>query len=183
LEREAGEGGPELVDTLVGDLADTTMEILEPYWGIVERDPADALALPVEQRADAILAAHRSYLVRCGVAAPPPFGRADPGRPAWSALLGIRSHALGQILGGAAGPKAVLPLCPKAALRLLSRDPAVVRWIRFAPVAARAEPVPDEDVVWTEAGRFAGLLQLIPLRTDAVRTSRPRQGHAGRTRP
>jgi hypothetical protein len=183
LEREAGEGGPELVDTLVGDLADATVEILAPYWGVVERDPADALALPVEQRAGAILAAHRRYLVRCGVAAPPPFGRSSPGRPAWSALLGVRSDALGQILGGAAGPDTVAPLCRKPQLRLLSRDPAVAHWIRFAPVAVRPERAADEDVVWTTAGRFAGVLQLIPLRTDVVRTVRQRHNNAGRKQP
>ncbi|CAM5352646.1 putative protein OS=Streptomyces rimosus subsp. rimosus (strain ATCC / DSM 40260/ JCM 4667 / NRRL 2234) OX=1265868 GN=SRIM_031610 PE=4 SV=1 [Streptomyces rimosus subsp. rimosus] len=39
LEREAGDGGPELVATLVGDLADGIAGILDPYWGAIERDP------------------------------------------------------------------------------------------------------------------------------------------------
>lgn len=82
-----------------------------------------------------------------------------------------------------------VPLCGPQHRRLLSADPLAVHRVRFAPEAFRrgtaepdGPPAPDgrptartahaEDVVWTPAGRHAGVLGLVPLRGDAVRTVR-----------
>ncbi|WP_236242223.1 hypothetical protein [Streptomyces sp. CC228A] len=48
LERERGDGGPDLVDTLVADLAAGARDVLTTCWARIERDPAQAGRTPLD---------------------------------------------------------------------------------------------------------------------------------------
>ncbi|MFH8410810.1 hypothetical protein ACH4FX_39465 [Streptomyces sp. NPDC018019] len=181
LEREAGDGGPELVATLVGDLADGIAGLLDPYWGAIERDPGAAAALPVDREVRALIDGESARLARDGVAAAPAFAR-DPGsRPDPAVLLGLAPDRVTRVLQEHGDGTGTVPLCAAEHRRLLSRDRHAGRGVRFAPDVTRhgdgpqpAEGPGADDMVWTPAGRYAGVFRLLPLRTGSVRTVRLR---------
>ncbi|MEW1718440.1 hypothetical protein [Streptomyces sp. NPDC093109] len=185
LERESGEGGPELVATLARDLTDAAMVAMKPYWGAVERGQAGAHALRrTEERVHDLLSAARRHLRRNGVLAPPPFTAADRTRTSSANLLGTDPHRPAELVGADADRQAVVQLSSPDQGALLSRDPAAAVWIRFAPEAVRAEvekawqasgSVPPEEALWTSSGRYAGLIRLTPLRMGVVNTVRSRR--------
>jgi len=211
LERAPGEAGPELVGTLVADLADAAVTTLAPCWGIVESSPDDARLLPVEERFEELLAVCRRVLVRHGITHPPPFVRYPERRTTPPILPDVGGDRLAQMLGAGDGPDGVVPLSAPEQQRLLSRDPAAARWIRFAPTSGRVAvgvsageawrrvgpdarpsrmPAGDfqrasapEDVLWTSTSPFAGALCLIPVRRDAVAVVRPRHERMGEHKP
>ncbi|MDT3395820.1 hypothetical protein RKE29_04035, partial [Streptomyces sp. B1866] len=182
LRRETGDGGPALVETLAGDLADGVLDFLAPYWGTVERDPGATALLPFAGHLAELLEATADRLARDAAAAPP--GARDPGsRPGSAVLLGVGTEGVARVL--ADGEEAARPLCEPGQRRLLSHGHQAAPRVRFAPEAARRgadEPAADEwgaaddDVVWTPAGRFAGVLRLMPLRPGTVRSVRPQDG-------
>jgi hypothetical protein len=137
LERAAGEAGPELVGTLVGDLADAAVTTLAACWGVVASSPGDARLVPVEERFEALLGVSRQVLVRHGITHPPPFVRHPERRATPPVLLDVGGDRLAQVLGAGDGPDGVVPLCAAEQKRLLSRDPAAACWIRFAPASSR----------------------------------------------
>ncbi|MPY55040.1 hypothetical protein [Streptomyces acidicola] len=198
LDRGAGDGGPDLVPTLVADLADATVDALRRYTGTAGRraDGAVGAARAVSIGAagtpstmeaavrQAIVAA-RVHLRHNGVVPAPPFARRDRLRGDPTALLGIGSQRVREALNTREQQARPLLLCPPAQLSLLSRDPAETRSITFAPQAVRSvveAARPDgfdhdgtaDRVVWTASGRFAGSLRLIPLRTGVVESVRVR---------
>jgi hypothetical protein len=104
-------------------------------------------------------------------------------------MTGVAPDRVTELLAPGGDAESTVPLCGPQHRRLLSADPLAVRRVRFAPEAFRrgaAEPDgphrPDrpyavraeyaDDVVWTPTGRHAGVLGLVPLRTDAVRMVR-----------
>ncbi|MFF5566425.1 hypothetical protein ACFY7Z_07690 [Streptomyces sp. NPDC012623] len=186
LERESGEGGPELVVTLARDLADAAMVAMTPYWGAVERGQAGAHALRrTEERVRDLLSTARRHLQRNGVLAPPPFTAADRPRASSANLLGTDPHRPAELVGAEADRQAVVQLSSPEQGSLLSRDPAAAVWIRFAPEAVRAEvetawqasgTVPPGEPLWTSSGRYAGLIRLTPLRMGVVDTVRSHRG-------
>ncbi|MEV5596702.1 hypothetical protein [Streptomyces sp. NPDC052496] len=191
LEREAGDGGPELVATLVGDLADGIADLLDPYWGAIERDPGAATALPLDREVRALIDDETARLARDGVAAAPAFARDPAARPDPAVLLGLAPDRVTRILREHGDGTGTVPLCAAEHRRLLSRDRHAGRGVRFAPDVARRgeDPLSDdgpgpgaEDMVWTPAGRYAGVFRLLPLRTGSVRTVRLRGG-SGTTGP
>ena len=190
LERESGEGGPELVATLATDLADAAREAMKPYWRAVERGQAGTLAVRrTEERVHELLSAVRNHLRRTGVLAPPPFA-ARRARGSAANLLGTDSYRPAELVCAEADRQAVVQLSSPEQGTLLSRDPGAAVWIRFAPRAVRDEVerawrssgvVEPEDVLWTSSGRYAGLVRLTPLRMGVVDTFRPRHGAASGT--
>ncbi|MFJ1748468.1 hypothetical protein ACIOJD_19795 [Streptomyces sp. NPDC088116] len=188
LERERGDGGPALAGTLLGDLADGVSGILATRWATVENNPAEAGRASLRAPMAEVLEEEHAALLRNGATSPPRFAR-DPGqRPGAAELLGVSADRVGQLLGpdgGADGDEAV-PLCAAGHRRMLSKDPAAIRQIRFAPEAMRRGTEADlphdgwhatgEDVVWTPGGRHAGVLRLVPLRGEIVLTVRGDQG-------
>ncbi|MEJ1200830.1 MULTISPECIES: hypothetical protein [unclassified Streptomyces] len=185
LDRENGEGGPELVATLAADLTDAALVAMGPYWGAVERGQAGALALRrTEERVRELLSAARRHLRHNGVLAPPPFAAARRVRATSASLLGTDPRGLAELVGTEADRQAVVQLSSPEQGTLLSRDPAAAVWIRFAPQAVRDEiekaweasgTAHPGAVLWTSSGRYAGLLRLTPLRMGVVDTVRPRQ--------
>ncbi|MFE0804405.1 hypothetical protein [Streptomyces sp. NPDC058812] len=185
LDRENGEGGPELVATLAADLTDAALVAMGPYWGAVERGQAGALALRrTEERVRELLSAARRHLRHNGVLAPPPFAAARRVRATSASLLGTDPRGLAELVGAEADRQAVVQLSSPEQGTLLSRDPAAAVWIRFAPQAVRDEvekaweasgSTQPGAVLWTSSGRYAGLLRLTPLRMGVVDTVRPRQ--------
>ncbi|MFD9030012.1 hypothetical protein ACFVZW_02425 [Streptomyces sp. NPDC059567] len=179
LERRYGDGGPALVDTLVADLVDGTVRILDSCWAGIERDPGNAGRLPLDDRLTELLHETRVRLER-DVAASPPPGAADRGeRPDAARLTGVAPDAVARLLAADDDPDRTVPLCGPEHLRLLSHDPSATRQVRFVPEAMRRGATGDdiwrgttEDVVWTRAGRHAGILRLVPLRGDVVRIVR-----------
>lgn len=179
LERRYGDGGPALVDTLVADLVDGTVRILDGCWAGIERDPANAGRLPLDDRLTELLHETRVRLER-DVAASPPPGGADRGeRPDAARLTGVAPDAVALLLAADDDPERTVPLCGPEHLRMLSHDPSATRQVRFVPEAMRRGATGDdiwrgtaEDVVWTGAGRHAGILRLVPLRGDVVRIVR-----------
>ncbi|MFD7667141.1 hypothetical protein [Streptomyces sp. NPDC059788] len=183
LEREVGDGGSELVATLVGDLADGIAELLDPYWGAIERDPGAATALPVDREVRALIDDETARLARDGVAAAPAFARDPASRPDPAVLLGLAPDRVTRILQAHGDGTGTVPLCAAEHRRLLSRDRHAGRGVRFAPDVARHGEDPlsadgrgADDMVWTPAGRYAGVFRLLPLRTGSVRTVRLRGG-------
>ena len=189
LERESGEGGPELVATLSADLTDTALEAMKHYWGAVERGQAGARAVRrTEERVRELLSTARHHLQHNGVLAPPPFAAPHRVRATSASLLGTDPHAPAELVGAEADRRAVVQLSTPEQGTLLSRDPAAAVWLRFAPAAVRDEvekawrssgSVHPEEVLWTSSGRYAGLVRLTPLRVGVVDTVRPRHGADG----
>lgn len=184
LDRENGEGGPELVATLAADLTDAALVAMGPYWGAVERGQAGTLAVRrTEERVRELLSAARRHLRHNGVLAPPPFAAARRVRATSASLLGTDPRGLAELVGTEADRQAVVQLSSPEQGTLLSRDPAAAVWIRFAPRAVRdeiekawqASGAAQPGVLWTSSGRYAGLLRLTPLRMGVVDTVRPRQ--------
>ncbi|MCC9741449.1 hypothetical protein [Streptomyces sp. MNU89] len=133
-----------------------------------------------------LLEEERAGLRRDGATSPPAFS-AEPGeRPGAAELLGVSSDRAGQLLGPDGGVDEAVPLCRAEHRRMLSREPTAVRQVRFAPEAMRRGAEPDlprdgwhaagEDIVWTPGGRHAGVLCLVPLRAEIVRTVRAEEG-------
>ncbi|MEU9710888.1 hypothetical protein AB0E21_20105 [Streptomyces sp. NPDC047967] len=185
LDREVGEGGPDLVATLGGDLRNTAMAAMDPYWGAVERGQAGALAVSrTEQRVRELLSAARHHLWRYGVLAPPPYPADHRARTTAAGLLGTDSLRVAELVGREADRGAVVQLSSPEQGALLSRDPEAALWIRFAPATLQGEveaawrksgTPPVEDALWTSTGRYAGLIRLTPLRMGVVDTVLPRQ--------
>ncbi|MGW4871355.1 hypothetical protein [Streptomyces chartreusis] len=186
LERESGEGGPELVATLSADLTDAALEAMKHYWGAVERGQAGARAVRrTEERVRELLSTARHHLQHNGVLAPPPFAAPRRVRASSANLLGTDPHGLAELVGADADRQAVVQLSTPEQGTLLSRDPASATWLRFAPGAVRDEvekswrasgSVHPEQVLWTSSGRYAGLVRLTPLRVGVVHTVRARHG-------
>ncbi|UZI30239.1 hypothetical protein [Streptomyces sp. VB1] len=189
LDREIGEGGPELVATLAGDLRNTAMAAMAPYWGAVERGQAGALALArTEERVRELLSAARHHLWRYGVLAPPPYPADHRARTTAAGLLGTDSLRVAELVGRETDRGAVVQLSSPEQGALLSRDPEAALWIRFAPGTLQGEieaawrksgSPPAEEALWTSSGRYAGLIRLTPLRMGVVDTVLPRQSTGG----
>lgn len=186
LDRESGEGGPKLVATLADDLADAAMAAMAPYWGAIERGQAGTLAVQrTEERVRELLSTARRHLQLNGVLAPPPFAAGHRTRTTSANLLGTDPHRLAELVGAEAERRAVVQLSSPEQGALLSRDPAAVVWLRFAPEAVRGEVESawrtsgtgqPEEALWTSSGRYAGLIRLTPLRMGVLDTVRPHQG-------
>ncbi|MFF0478099.1 hypothetical protein [Streptomyces sp. NPDC004284] len=194
LERRYGDGGPALVDTLVGDLVAGTVLILDRCWAGIERDPGALARTGHEQRLTELLDETRLRLEQDVAASPPPRyeGLRDPDaltslaafidrsdRPDAARLTGVAADAVARLLLTEDDPGRTVALCGPEHLRLLSHDPLAARQVRFVPEAMRRGAAGDdiwrgtaEDVVWTGAGRHAGILRLVPLRADVVHTVR-----------
>ncbi|MFC9591149.1 hypothetical protein ACFTUC_15360 [Streptomyces sp. NPDC056944] len=194
LERRYGDGGPALVDTLVGDLVAGTVLILDRCWAGIERDPGALARAGHERRLAELLDETRLRLERDVAASPPPRyeGLGDPEaltslaaftdrsvRPDAARLTGVAADAVARLLLAEDDPGRTVALCGPEHLRLLSHDPLAARQVRFVPEAMRRGAAGDdiwrgtaEDVVWTGAGRHAGILRLVPLRADVVHTVR-----------
>ncbi|MET7755074.1 hypothetical protein ABZT27_10205 [Streptomyces sp. NPDC005389] len=194
LERRYGDGGPLLVDTLVGDLVAGTLLILDRCWAGIERDPGAVVPAVHEERIAELLDDTRVRLERDVAASPPPrydglrdqdalaglaafTDRSD--RPDAARLTGVAPDAVARLLLAEDDPARTVALCGPEHLRLLSHDPLAARQVRFVPEAMRRGAAGDdiwrgiaEDVVWTGAGRHAGILRLVPLRADVVHTVR-----------
>ncbi|WP_037839730.1 hypothetical protein [Streptomyces sp. NRRL S-337] len=185
LDRESGEGGPELVATLAGDLTDAALVAMAPYWGAVERGQAGALAVRrTEERVRELLSAARRHLRTNGVLAAPPFAAGHRVRATSANLLGTDPQRVAELVGTEADRRAVVQLSSPEQGTLLNRDPAAAVWIRFAPEAVRGEVEKawraggtghPADALWTSSGRYAGLIRLTPLRMGVVDTVRPRE--------
>ncbi|WP_324794947.1 hypothetical protein SJX93_18690 [Streptomyces cyaneofuscatus] len=193
LDREIGEGGPDLVATLAGDLRATVMVAMKPYWGAVERGQAGALAVRrTEERVRDVLSDARHHLWHNGVLAPPRHPAEHRARTSAAGLLGTDSLRVAELMGRDTDGQAVVQLSSPEQGSLLSRDPEAARWIRFAPRTLQGEvetawhksgsPPPD-GALWTSSGRYAGLIRLTPLRMGVVDTVLPRQSRGGSTRP
>ncbi|WP_037639223.1 hypothetical protein [Streptomyces flavochromogenes] len=194
LERRYGDGGPLLVDTLVGDLVAGTLLILDRCWAGIERDPGAVVPAVHEERIAELLGETRVRLERDVAASPPPrydglrdqdalsglaafTDRSD--RPDAARLTGVAPDAVARLILAEDDPARTVALCGPEHMRLLSHDPLAARQVRFVPEAMRRGAAGDdiwrgiaEDVVWTGAGRHAGILRLVPLRADVVHTVR-----------
>ncbi|MFJ7069167.1 hypothetical protein [Streptomyces sp. NPDC101115] len=176
LERRYGDGGPALVDTLVTDLVEGVSTILDGCWAGIERDPGNAGRLPLDAPMTALLDETRTRLERDAAASPPP-GRERGERPDAARLTGVAPDGVAKLLVADDDTHLTVPLCGPEHLRLLSHEPGAVRRVRFVPETMRRGTTGDdiwrgtaEDVVWTDAGRHAGVLRLVPLRADVVHT-------------
>ncbi|QNP64097.1 hypothetical protein [Streptomyces genisteinicus] len=186
LHRETGEGGPDLVATLAGDLTDAAMDAMDAYWGAVERGQAGALAARnTEDRVRELLSDARIHLQRNGVLAAPRFAAAHRVRAGSANLLGTDPHRVASLVGAESERNTVVQLSSPEQGALLSRDPAAAVWVRFAPEAVRTDvetawrangAAQHEEPLWTATGRYAGLIRLTPLRMGVVDTVRPRHG-------
>ncbi|MGW5640502.1 hypothetical protein [Streptomyces sp. NPDC003832] len=181
LGREAGDGGPALVDTLRGDLGAAVLAALEPHWENGQRGRgAAAQSETVDAGLRRMFTTARRHLDRHGVIAPPPFARRDGRSEDTEALLGIAPRRPVDDLGDERGVEPV-ELVTAEQSGLLSKNPALVRQIRFAPNTTAARPEPGREAA-VEAqgpttlaafpGRYSGTLRLVPLRHGVIRSVR-----------
>ncbi|MEU5344026.1 hypothetical protein AB0H18_24845 [Streptomyces sp. NPDC020766] len=175
VDREDGDGGPDLVATLGGDFADLVVRALEPYWESVKGGhSASGAAKQVARRVRELLDEARRHLLHNGVIPAPPYADPKRARSGPAGLLGLGLDRVVEVAAPGADQDLVVQLVSPAQLPLLSRDPTVVEWIRFAPAAVRDQvdgPEADGDgAVWTYSGRYAGQLRLTPLRAGSVET-------------
>ncbi|MER7575134.1 hypothetical protein [Streptomyces sp. NPDC126514] len=180
LGREAGDGGPALVDTLRGDLGAAVLAALEPHWSGTHRGQG-AAARPetVDAGLRRIFTTARRHLDRHGVIAPPPFARRGERSEDTEALLGIAPRHPMDGLDDAQGLEPV-ELVTAEQSALLSKDPALVRQIRFAPHTATARPEAGQGAhegqgsttLATFPGRYSGTLRLTPLRHGVIKSVR-----------
>lgn len=184
LERRYGDGGPALVDTLAGDLFEGVVALLDTSWAGIERDAGNAGRAPLDGPMTELLDETRTRLERDAAASPPP-GRDRGERPDAARLTGVAPEAVARLIAADDDPALTVPLCGPEHLRLLSHEPGAVRRVRFVPETMRRGTTGDdiwrgavEDVVWTDSGRHAGVLRLVPLRADVVRTVREEEGGA-----
>jgi hypothetical protein len=177
LDRESGDGGPDLVATLGGDFADLVVRALEPYWESVKQgQAAPGSEKQVARRVRELLVVARRHLLLNGVVPAPPFAEPKRVRSGPAGLLGLGVDRVVEAAGPHADRERVVQLVSSGQLPLLSRDPAAVVWIRFAPAAVRAQldgrgddrDGTDDGAVWTSSGRYAGQLRLTPLRLGSV---------------
>ena len=196
LERGVGEGGPALVDTLVGDFCDATVHLLRPCWPVLLGGPDPVRQLRVEERVRDHLGESLRFGQRHGVGEAPPFAR-DPGsRPGPDALLGIGVDQVADALADLDDRAGLRPLCDSGQLRMLAHTAGDEHDIRFAPSSTRSRVLaaggerggglrgfPGEpgwrdgadDTVWVDSGRYVGVLRLSPFTIGAVRTFQSRQ--------
>ncbi|MFB6889322.1 hypothetical protein ACFCX4_08415 [Kitasatospora sp. NPDC056327] len=183
LSRGEAKGGPDLVPTLAADLTDAALTALEPYWGAVEGGHAgEAAQARIAERVRELLAVARDHLRRNDILPAPPFAAPHRARSGPSGLLGIDIRRAADPGGPDQDGQGLLQLNSAEQLDLLSRNPAAVALIRFAPETARegagggadGRPAEEGREVRTAAGRYAGRLRLTALRTGVVETVRQR---------
>ncbi|WP_051969754.1 hypothetical protein [Kitasatospora azatica] len=181
LVRDGSEGGPDLVATLAGDLADAAIAALEPYWrAMASGQTGSAAERQTDARVRELLALAREHLRRNGVLPAPPFAQAHRRRSGPTGLLGIDTRQVADAVGPFADRQDVVPLTSDEQQKLLRGDRTAIRWIHFAPAALRSairqaagtDGMVDGFEVWTTSGRYAGLLSLAPLHSNAVETVR-----------
>lgn len=185
LEREAGQGGPELTATLAGDLSDAAVFVLGPYLAALEGGSFGVQAQEqVAAAVSRVLEVARTHLRLNGVVPPPPFAAAHRARPGSASLLGVSPLRIAEATGPGTARQQVTQLCTPEQATLLNRDPSKAVWVRFAPQVVQEEatatgresdPAGADRAVWLSSGRYAGLLRLVPLRSGAVRNVRARQ--------
>jgi outer membrane biosynthesis protein TonB len=191
LDRDTGDGGPDLLATLTADLADATAEALRRHWGAADRSTGgDGPAATLETAVRRAIEAVHHHLERNGVVPAPPSARRERHRGDPMSLLGIGVHRVREALDPEASGVRLLPLCTAGQLALLSRDPTAAQLIRIAPDAVRSaldgplaggydggydDGYPESGrAVWTASGRFAGAMRLTSLRSGVVETVRTR---------
>ncbi|KOU61116.1 hypothetical protein ADK57_28765 [Streptomyces sp. MMG1533] len=175
VDRENGDGGPDLVATLGGDFADLVVQALEPYWESVKGGhSASGAAKQVARRVRELLDVARRHLLHNGVIPAPPYADPKRTRSGPAGLLGLGLDRVVEVAAPNADRDLVVQLVSPGQLPLLSRDPTAVEWIRFAPAAVRDQvdghAADDDGAVWTYSGRYAGQLRLTPLRAGSVET-------------
>ncbi|MFE0677792.1 hypothetical protein [Streptomyces sp. NPDC058867] len=180
LGREAGDGGPALVDTLRGDLGAAVLAALEPHWGGTQRGQgAAAQTESVDSGLRRMFTTARRHLDQHGVIAPPPFARRGERSEDTEALLGIAPRRPADDLDDEQGLEPV-ELVTAEQSALLSKNPSLVRQIRFAPHTATARGEAGREsheergptTLATFPGRYSGTLRLLPLRHGVIRSVR-----------
>lgn len=181
MDRENGDGGPDLVATLSGDFADLVVRALEPYWESVKRGHAAAGAEhQAARRVRELMDVARRHLLHNGVIPAPRFADPKRSRGGPAGLIGLGLDRVVEVAGPNADREPVVQLASTRQLPLLSRDPVAVEWIRFAPAALRSQMEGraidgesfEDGAVWTYSGRYAGQLRLTPLRSGSVESVR-----------
>ncbi|MFJ5774328.1 hypothetical protein [Streptomyces sp. NPDC093094] len=181
LGREAGDGGPALVDTLRDDLGAAVLTALEPHWASVQRGHGSAVPSDtVDSGLRQVFTTARRHLDRHGVIAPPPFARRHERTGDTEALLGIAPRRPVDDPADAPGRQPV-ELVTVEQSALLSKDPSLVRQISFAPHTAAARTDTGADTAQEERGattpatfpgRYSGTLRLVPLRHGVIKNIR-----------
>ncbi|MEV7084509.1 hypothetical protein AB0O07_01175 [Streptomyces sp. NPDC093085] len=191
LDREWGDGGPALLDTLLTDLGHGVRALLAGRWAAVERDPVAAGRVSLRGPLGDVLDEEYTVLLRDGATSAPHFAQDPETRPGAAELLGVAADRAARLVAAADGTDDTVALCAAEDRRLLSKDRTAIRRIGFAPEALRRSTDQEagqdsgagpgtggEEIVWTPGGRHAGVLRLIPLRAEIVRTVRAEQGEA-----
>ncbi|PRX98565.1 hypothetical protein [Allonocardiopsis opalescens] len=173
----AGEAGR--LDPVVRfDLARLVGRALRPAWDLLDGGAAGDVHAPIRERTAGLLAEYERHVRDRGLQEPPGFVDPDEPRPALPESAWRLDDTLASLWEPPEG--LMLQLCDPASLNLLTTSREGMRAVGFAPratrsamraargAAGRGRPAAPGETVWTESGRFAGRLRLVPLRAGTV---------------
>ncbi|RKT55394.1 hypothetical protein [Saccharothrix australiensis] len=168
-----------LVSPVVSDdLADLTLEALTPCWaGLASRRGLETVGLGVRDRVRHLFGDYRVHLTEKGVQAAPPFGRSDGNR---ELLISETLRRVPEIeaVTQRTGREEMRQLCAPRDLADLKHEAKDIQVVRFAPLLAQAHLAgagvdPLLETCWTSSTLAAGVVRLVPLRGEVVRTYWP----------
>ncbi|WP_433261846.1 hypothetical protein ACQPZF_27925 [Actinosynnema sp. CS-041913] len=176
---------PLVSPVVADDLADLTLEVLAPCWaGLASRRGLEGVGLGVGDRVQHLFGEYRMHLADKGVQAAPPFGRTDGNR---ELLITETLRRVPEIeaVTQRTGREEMRQLCAPRDLAELKHEAKDIQIVRFAPLLAQphlAEAAVDTllETCWTTSTLAAGVVRLVPLRGEVVRTYWPHTPESGR---
>ncbi|GIG59801.1 hypothetical protein Lfu02_41730 [Longispora fulva] len=171
-----------------GDLADGLRHTLQPLWLRARTGSLDHAGEELPDQIRQLFDGYWEHLYRRGPHERPAFARVSTGpRPSLQGTWGAPGELADVLTTPPAGWLA--QCCARRDVALLDMRSEGVRAVRFSPLAARhnatadwaeaiardihRESVSVGDVVWTDGGQHAGVVRLVPLRSNIVRFSWP----------
>jgi hypothetical protein len=176
-----------LSPAIADDLADLSIEALEPLWGSLIARQLVRAGGEVRVRTQKLFGDYSAHLGENGVQKPPEFGRLHKNR---EALIADVLGAIPEIaeLARRTGHEAMRQLCAPRDLPRLALSGTEIGVVRFAPDLARPGittayggapgEVPWgglEGMCWTTGTVSAGIVRLVPLHQEGIESYWPEQ--------
>jgi hypothetical protein len=175
-----------LAPAIADDLADLSIEALDPLWdSLIARQPGHAGG-EVGVRTRKLFGDYSAHLGENGVQKPPVFGRMHKNR---EALIADVLSAIPELaeLARRTGHEPMRQLCAPGDLPRLVHSGTEIEIVRFAPDLARpgittayggAQANGLDEMCWTTGTVSAGVVRLVPLQREGIESYWPEQEEA-----